>query len=99
MRPVRPKKTYTKKRLPSKDSIRVKIGQSAHFWTLAELRRMLHEAADRLEAAGVTHVRSCSLYVPPVNDKGQPVTVINSQPLQDLLVVEPYRSAADEHGL
>lgn len=68
--------------------------------TTRELRAMLHEAVDRLEAIGITHVRGSNLYVTAADEKGNPLTRLSGgRRLEDITIAAPYRSAADEHGL
>ena len=93
-----PKKGYRPKN-PITDSFRIKIGGSGNIWTTVELRAMLMEAVDRMEADGITHVKPCNLYVPPVNEKGEPIVRVRGEALQDVVIPAPYRSGADEHGL
>jgi hypothetical protein len=93
-----PKKTYRPKKSTT-DSFRIKIGGSGNIWPTAELRAMLMEAVDRIEAAGITHVKPCHLYIPPVDAKGAPIVRIRGHELEDIVIPAPYRSAADEHGL
>ena len=95
---MKPKRTYRPKKSTT-DSFRIKIGGSGNIWTIAELRAMLMEAADQIEAAGITHVKPCNLYVPPVDAKGDPIVRIRGHELEDIVIPAPYRSAADEHGL
>ena len=85
------KKTFT-------DSFKVKLGSSTFIYTLVELRQMMMELVDGLEADGITHVKACSLYVPPVDAKGLPVTRVRGRDLEERNIPHPYRSAADEHG-
>jgi hypothetical protein len=60
---------------------------------------MLLEATQRLSELGITHASGINLYITPVTREGTPLTpVANGQPV-NLIVIEPYRSAADEHGL
>ena|SRR4051812_5347715 len=66
---------------------------------LADLRSMLVEATQRLSDLGITHASGINLYITPVAKDGTPVTpVANGQPVSTI-VIEPYRSAAEEHGL
>lgn len=68
--------------------------------TTRELRAMLHEAVDRLEAQGITVVRGSNLYITPADTKGNPLNRLSGgAPLEDIVIAGPYRSAADEHGL
>jgi hypothetical protein len=66
-----------------------------------ELRAMLHEAIDNLEALGITHCRGANLYVTPCNQEGQVLTPLGSgrTKIDQLTIEGPYPSAADEHGL
>lgn len=68
--------------------------------TLDELRMMLIDATWRLDELGITHVRGVNIYLTPVSADGAPVTpVANGRMVTTLTIEEPYRSAADEHGL
>jgi hypothetical protein len=93
-----PKRTWKSTKKVT-DSIRYKLGGSTHIFTLVEFRAMLIEAVDQLEAAGITHVKPCHLYIPPVDAKGNPITRARGQDLEDVTISAPYRSAADEHGI
>lgn len=93
-----PKKTYRQKKSTT-DSFRIKLGQSTHIYPTQDMRAMLMEAADQIEAAGITHVKPCNLYVTPVDEKGNPIVRVRGQALEDVTIPGPYRSAADEHGL
>ena len=65
-----------------------------------ELRAMLHEAVDRLEALGIKTVRGSNLYLTPCDENGAPlIRLADRQRIHDLTIAEPYRSAAEEHGL
>lgn len=64
-----------------------------------ELRAMLHEAVDNLEANGITHCRGANLYVTPCDNEGKPIIRYGRHKLKDITIAEPYPSAADEHGL
>ena len=63
---------------------------------LADLRNMLIEATQRMSDLGITHASGINLYISPVAKDGTPVT--NGWPVREI-IVEPYRSAAEEHGL
>lgn len=67
--------------------------------TTQELRAMLHESIDQIEALGITHLSGCNLYVTPSDSKGNIVVRIGHTPIEDLEIKEPYQSAAEEHGL
>jgi hypothetical protein len=94
-----PKKTTRHTKRTYTDSFKTKLGSSTFIYTTVELRQMMMEAVDAMEADGITHVKACSLYVPPVDAKGHPVTHVRGRPLEERLVNHPYRSAADEHGV
>ncbi len=67
--------------------------------TTKELRAMLHEAVDRLEAFAVTHVRGTNLYLTPADKDAHPVTPLqDGRKVETLTIENPYASAADEHG-
>ncbi len=65
-----------------------------------DLRAMLHEAVDRIEAMGITRLRGVNLYVTPADEKGQPLTRLGRDKLSGMVIVveNPYRAAADEYG-
>jgi len=86
------KKSYT-------DSFRVKLGSSTFVYTVFEMRQMSMEAYDQMEAVGITHLKACLEYHHPVDEKGNPIVRLRGQPLEDVNIPGPYRSAADEHGL
>jgi hypothetical protein len=68
--------------------------------TPSELRTMLNEAVDRLEAMGATHLRACYLYGTPSDARGERVTLAEGgRVVSEVVITPPYRSAADEHGL
>ena len=68
--------------------------------TTRELRAMLHEAVDQIEALGIKLVRGSNLYVTPTDEQGNQVTHISKgKKIPDIVIAEPYRSAAEEHGL
>ena len=66
----------------------------------ADLRAMLNEMVDQIEAVGVTHVRGANFYFTPSDKNGSPVFPRQNgyrvvfQPIE-----RPYRSAAEEHGI
>ena len=69
--------------------------------TTAELRAMLYEAIDQVEALGITHLRGSNLYVTPADQEGTPLTRFGPRhrKVDKITIEEPYRSAADEHGI
>lgn len=84
---------------------RLRIQLKGHH-TTAELRAMLNEAVDRIEAMAITHCGSrlagCDLYVKLSDHRGDALT--NLGPYAEILkdgitITAPYRSAADEHGI
>lgn len=84
-------KTYT-------DSFKTKLGSSTFIYTVTEMRQMMMVAFDEMEADGITHLRACSLYVPPVDAKGNPITRVRGRPLEERLVPQPPSCAADDYG-
>lgn len=61
---------------------------------------MLHEVVGRIEELGIKNVRGANLYLTPCDENGAPlVRLADRQPIQDMTIEEPYRSAAEEHGL
>ena len=65
-----------------------------------EMRAMLHDAINRLEDLGITHVRGTNLYLTPADKEGSPVMPRQyRRKITSIIIEEPYRSAADEHGL
>lgn len=69
--------------------------------TTADMRAMLNEAIDQMEALAVTHVSGTNLYLTPADRHGNPVTPLGPgrRKISSLIIEEPYRSAAEEHGL
>jgi hypothetical protein len=89
----RPKKSYS-------DSYRVKLGGSGNVFNEAEMRAMAMEAIDHaVEVLGIKHFLPTYLYVKPAEANGDPITRALGEPLKDLVIAGPYRSAADDHGL
>src|SRR5262245_18998815 len=79
------------------DSFRAKLDG---LITVAELREMLNETVDRIEALGATHLRWCSLYVTPSDVRGQKVSLVqNGRVVKQVKIEPPYRSAADDYGV
>ena len=66
-----------------------------------ELRAMLHEAIDNLEALGITYARGANLYLTPCNAEGQVLTPLGAgrTKIDQLTIEGPYPSVADEHGV
>jgi hypothetical protein len=95
--------THRKKRPAKKphqrDSIRITLGYKGGPWTLADARAMIIDALDQAASTGITHIARANLYLNPVDEKGRIVTRVGREPLADIDVPHPYRSAADEHGL
>jgi hypothetical protein len=65
-----------------------------------EIRAMLHDAIDNLEALGITHGRGVNLYVTPCDSDGNILTPLGTgrTKIDQLTIEGPYPSAADEHG-
>lgn len=90
-------KSPKKKGGGSSNSFRVKLDGLV---TPAELRVMLNEAVDRIEALGATHLRACYLYGTPADARGQRMTLVErGKAVSEVVIEPPYRSAADEHGI
>lgn len=84
---------------------RLRIDLKGHH-TTAELRAMLNEAVDKLEAMAITHcgtpMTGSVLYLKLADHRGDALTSLG--PYKDVMkdgivISEPYRSAADEHGI
>ena len=66
---------------------------------MQDLRAMLHLAVDELEALPITHARGINLYLTPADKEGIPVSPRqHRRPVKEIVIAEPYRSIADEHG-
>ena len=84
-----------KKKKP--DGIRIQL---KGLRSMQDLRAMLHEAVDKLEALPITHARGINLYLTPADKEGNPVAPRqHRRPVADIIIEEPYRSIADEHGV
>jgi hypothetical protein len=82
---------------PKNDGLRIQLKglRSTH-----DIRAMLHLAVDELEALAITHARGINLYLTPADKEGNPVSPRqHRRRVADITIEEPYRSAADEHGL
>jgi hypothetical protein len=67
--------------------------------SLKELRGMLVDVLERLDALGIKHASGINLYLTPVSKDGTPLTPLaDGQPVTNI-IIESYRSAADEHGV
>lgn len=80
--------TMSKQKKPP--SIRIKLEGEQ---TPADLRLMLSEAVDELEARGFKQYKNCNLYFTPV------IEFDGTENLDTINIKHPYRSAADEHGV
>jgi hypothetical protein len=97
VRKARPPKSKRPRKAPRRaKGLRVQLkGQPS----VPELRGMLIDAVERLSELGITHASGINLYLTPVSPDGTPLTpVANGQSVNNI-IIEPYRSAADEHGL
>lgn len=82
---------------PKNDGLRIQL---KGLRSMHDLRAMLHLAVDELEALPITHARGINLYLTPADKEANPVYPRkNRRPVADITIEEPYRSAADEHGL
>jgi hypothetical protein len=71
-------------------SIRIKI-TGRH--TTAQLRRILHEAVDGIEAQGILHIDGGNIYANPVDEAGKPLTAQTAY----IEIKSPYPCAADKY--
>lgn len=79
------------------DGIRIQL---KGLRTSRELLVMLHDAVDQLEGLGVKHIRGANLYITPVDQDGNPLTRFRGwRKMPAITIREPYRSAAEDHGL
>lgn len=79
------------------DGIRIQL---KGLRTTKDMRAMLHEAINRLEDLGITHLRGSNFYVTPADKEGSPVMPRqHRKKITSITIEEPYRSAAEEHGL
>lgn len=60
---------------------------------------MIPQGLDGARAAGIRNFRRANLYLNPGDEMGRIVTREGRQPLPDIDVPHPYRSAADENGV
>lgn len=68
--------------------------------TTADMRAMLNEAIDQIEAVGITHVSGANFYFNPADKNGSRVYPRqHGRRATFTTIEEPYRSAADEHGI
>jgi len=68
--------------------------------TIDEAKAGFHQAMAQLEAKGIRKVRATNIYTNPADEHGTIVTQLaGGDVIQDIVIVEPYRSAADEHGV
>ena len=72
----------------------------------ADLRKMLNEAVDKIEAMAITHcgtpMTGSVLYLKLSDHRGEALTNLGSyqEVMKDGITISaPYRSAADEHGV
>ena len=95
------RKSYARK----KPLDRLRIDLKGHHST-TELRQMLNEVVDRIEAMAITHcgtpMTGSVLYLKLSDHRGDALTSLG--PYKDVLkdgitISSPYRSAADEHGV
>ena len=71
-------------RNPSPKGMRIRL-QGLH--STQDLRAMLHEAVDRLEALGIKNVRGSNLYLTPCDENGTPlIRLADRQKIRDLTI-------------
>ena len=97
IRNTRPARTKRPRKAPSKArGLRVQLKGRP---SVPELRGMLIEALERISDLGITHASGINIYLTPVTKSGTPLTPLaNGQPVSTI-IIESYRSAADEHGI
>lgn len=98
MKRKKPLKSRRPRRAPSESrGLRVQLEGTR---SLDDLRMMLLQAVVQLDELGIQHAKAVNLYLTPATSDGTPLTAVaNGQPITSLKIKEPYRSAADEHGL
>lgn len=94
----RPRKTVKEKEskpLPKGMKIQLK-----GVLTIPEAIAGFHQAMEQLQGQGIKKMRATNVYLTPADENGNPaVRIARGQTIQDIVIVEPYRSAAEEHGL
>ena len=80
------------------DGIRIQL---KGLRSMQELRAMLNEAVDKLEALPITHARAINLYVTPADKNASPVYPRgeDGRKITTITLEQPYRSVAEENGL
>ena len=53
-------------------------------------------AADKVEATGITHFGPSYVYITPRDGNGNRITHVLGHRLEDILIAQPHRSAADD---
>jgi hypothetical protein len=68
--------------------------------TIPEAIAGFHQAMDQLQAQRIKKMRGTNVYLTPADENGNAVVRISrGQKIQDIVIVEPYRSPAEEHAL
>ncbi len=68
--------------------------------TLDEAVAGFHQAIEELREVGVKRISSTVLYANLTDDEGNIVRPLDhGRTVQQVVIVEPYRSAAEKHGL
>ncbi len=68
--------------------------------TIPEAIAGFHQAMDQLQSQGIKKMRGTNVYLTPADENGNVVVRISrGQEIQDIVIVEPNRSAAEEHTL
>lgn len=92
----RPKQT-TKESKPLPKGMKIQL---KGLLTIPEAVAGFHQAMEQLQAQGIKKMRGTNVYLTPTDENGNAVIRISrGQKIQDIVIVEPYRSAAEEHGL
>ena len=66
--------------------------------SLHDIEVMIHEAFDKLRDRGVYHANAGNLYINISDPNGSPVH-LREYPSNTMVMNNPYRSIADDHGI
>ena len=79
------------------DSIRIRLEGSRDT---GEILAMFREAIHKLRYdCGIKRFRAINIYVTPIDENGHVLTKFRNGKPSPLVIAEPYRSAAEDHGL
>jgi hypothetical protein len=77
----------------------MRLGYGGGPWSYEEMHAMFLQGLDEARAAGINNFRHANVYLNPGDEKNRIVTRVGREPLADIDIPHPYRSAADEHGV